>query len=107
LTRRTRRGGRLDEYRGRIDLDHYRGLAYTFSGQAAELAVRGVTGLRGIEDLELVEHDGAHVCLRAGSRRFDVGVVYEPGALTYLTCSAGALRHPRHYAAEILRESIA
>jgi hypothetical protein len=99
----------LDEYlAGRIDLDRYRGRsAYTFSEQAAELAVRGVTGLRGIEDLELVEHDGAHVCFRAESRRFDVGVVYEPGALTYLTCSAGALRHPRHYAAEILRESVA
>jgi sucrase/ferredoxin-like protein len=99
----------LDEYlAGRIDLDHYRGRsAYTFSEQAAELAVRGATGLRGIGDLELVERDGAHVCFRAGSRRFDVGVVYEPGALTYLTCSADTLRHPRHYAAEILRESVA
>jgi len=99
----------LDEYlAGRIDLDHYRGRsAYTFSEQAAELAVRGATGLRGIADLELVEHDGAHVCFRAGSRRFDVGVAYEPGPLTYLTCSSETLRHPRHYAAEILRESAA
>jgi hypothetical protein len=36
-----------------------------------------------------------------------VGVSYEPGALTYLTCSAVTLRHPRHYAAVILRESAA
>jgi hypothetical protein len=93
---------------GRIALDHYRGRsAYTFSEQAAELAVRRMTGLRGIGDLELVEHEGAHVRLRAGSRIFDVGIVYEPGEPTYLTCAAGTLRRARHYAVEILRESAA
>jgi hypothetical protein len=99
----------LDEYlAGRIALDHYRGRsAYTFAEQAAEVAIRRAAGLRGLDDLELVEHEGAHVRFRAGSRVFDVGVVYEPGELTYLTCNATALRHPRHYAAGILRESSA
>lgn len=99
----------LDEHlAGRIDLEHYRGRsAHTFSEQAAEIAIRRMTGLRGLDDLELVEHDGAHVRFRAGSRMFDVGVVYEPGELTYLTCSSETLRRPRHYAVEILRESAA
>jgi hypothetical protein len=99
----------LDEYlAGRIELDHYRGRsAYTFAEQTAEVAVRRATGLRGLAELELVEHEGAHVRFRAGARIFDVGVSYEPGALTYLTCSAVTLRRPRHYAAAILRESAA
>jgi hypothetical protein len=99
----------LDEYlAGRLDLDRYRGRsAHTFSEQAAEIAIRRTTGLRGLDDLELVEHDGAHVRFRAGSRMFDVGVVYEPGELTYLTCNSETLRRPRHYAVEILRESSA
>jgi hypothetical protein len=93
---------------GRIALDQYRGRsAYTFSEQAAEVAVRRMTGLRGIGDLELVEHDGAHVRFRAGSRVFDVGIVYEPGEPTHLTCAAETLRCSRHYAVEILRESAA
>jgi hypothetical protein len=97
----------LDEYLAeRIDLDHYRGRsAYTFAEQAAELAIRRGSGLRGLSDLELEEHEGAHVRFRAGSRVFDAGVVFEPGELTYLTCSAKRLRHPRHFAVGILRES--
>ena len=97
----------LDEYlAGRIDLDHYRGRsAYTFPEQAAEVAIRQTTGLRGLSELELVEHEGSHIRFRAGSRTFDAGVVFEPGELTYLTCAAKALRHPRHYAVGILRES--
>ena len=97
----------LDEYLGgRIELDHYRGRsAYSFGEQTGEIAIRATAGLRGIDDLELVEHEGAHLRFRSGSRVFDVGVVYEPGELTYLTCDAETLRHPRHYAAGILRES--
>ena len=99
----------LDEYlAGRIDLEHYRGRsAYTFSEQAAERAVREAGDLRGIDDIELVEHDGSHVVFRAGGRRFDIGVTGDPGALAYLTCNAETLRHPLHYAATILRESAA
>jgi hypothetical protein len=99
----------LDEYlAGRILLHRYRGRsAYTFAEQTAEVVVRRATDLRGLEDLELVEHQGEHVRFRAGARLFDVAVSYEPGSLTYLTCTAETLRHPRHYAAEILRESAA
>ena len=97
----------LDEYlAGRIHLDHYRGRsAYTFSEQAAERAVRDFAGLAGIDDLDLVAHEGAHVTFRAGSRVFDVGLRPDDGELTYLTCSATALRRPRRFAAGILRES--
>jgi hypothetical protein len=97
----------LDEYlAGRIHLEHYRGRScYSFAEQAAERAVREAAGLRGIDDLELVEHDGSHFVFRAGGRRFDVGITDEPGELTYLTCNSQTLRHPRHYAARILRES--
>jgi hypothetical protein len=97
----------LDEYLAeRIDLEHYRGRsAYTFAEQAVEVAIRRMTGLRGLSDLELVEHEGSHVRFRAGSRVFDAGVVFEPGELTYLTCSAETLRHPRRFAVGILRES--
>ncbi|MGE5274718.1 MAG: sucrase ferredoxin [Verrucomicrobiota bacterium] len=99
----------LDEYlAGRIDLDHYRGRsAHTFAEQAAEIELRRTADLRGLGDLELVENDGADISFRAGSRIFDLRVAHEPGELTYLTCSAETLRHPRHYAAEILRESVA
>jgi Sucrase/ferredoxin-like len=99
----------LDEYlAGRVALDHYRGRsAYTFAEQAAEIAVRREAGLRGIDDLELVEHDGPHVRFSAGTRVFDVELVYEPGELTYLTCTSETLMHPRRYAARILRESAA
>jgi hypothetical protein len=99
----------LDEYlAGRIHLEHYRGRScYPFAVQAAERAVREATGLRGIDDLELAGRDGALVRFRAAGRLYDVEVTSEPGALTYLTCAAEALRHPRRYAARILRESAA
>ena len=100
----------LDEYlAGRIHLEHYRGRScYPFAEQAAERAVREATGLRGIDDLELVEHDGSHIASApavAALRRRRHAT--SPASSTYLTCYAGALRHPRHYAAGILRESVA
>ena len=99
----------LDEYlAGRIDLEHYRGRsAYTFAEQAAERAIREAAGLTGLDDLELVAREGAHVTFRSGSRLFDVGVAFDPGPLTQLTCSSETLSHSRHYAARILRESAA
>jgi len=99
----------LDEYlTGRIVLEHYRGRsAYGFAEQTAERAVREAAGLRGIDDLELVRHDGPHVTFRAGARVYDVELDPARGALTYLTCHTDVLRHPRHYAARILRESAA
>src|SRR5581483_6803241 len=58
----------LDEYlAGRILLENYRGRAcYPFRVQAAERAVREATGLRGIEDLELLQREGDLVAFRAG-----------------------------------------
>jgi hypothetical protein len=99
----------LDEYlAGRIHLEHYRGRScYSFAEQAAELAVREATGLRGLDDLELARNEGPLVELRAGGRVYQVEVTPTPGMLTYLTCSAETLRRPRHYAARILRESAA
>jgi hypothetical protein len=99
----------LDEYlAGRIELEHYRGRScYSFTTQAAERSVREATGLTGLDDLQLARRDGALVSFRAGGRVYDVEVTEEPGGLTHLTCSAETLRHPRHYAARILRESAA
>jgi len=99
----------LDEYlAGRIDLEHYRGRAcYGFATQAAERAVREATGLTGLDDLQLAGRDGALVSIRAAGRVYDVEVTAELGGPRYLTCTAEALSHPRHYAARILRESAA
>ena len=99
----------LDEYLGgRIALEHYRGrAAYTFAEQAAERAVRDAAGLTGLDDLELVGQGQGRVTFRSGARIFEVGITFEPRALTYLTCGSETLSHPLHYAAEILRESTA
>jgi hypothetical protein len=99
----------LDEYlAGRIELTNYRGRScYSFAVQAAERAVREVTALTGLGDLELVAHDGGLVRFRAGTRIYDVEVTEAPGGLMYLTCTADVLRHPRRFAARILRESAA
>jgi hypothetical protein len=98
----------LEDYlAGRIRLEHYRGrAAYPFPVQAAERAVRESAGLTGIDDLELIERHPV-VAFRGNGRRYDVDVTAAPGELTYLTCNAETLRHPRHYAARILRESAA
>ena len=99
----------LDEYlAGRIELGHYRGRScYSFAVQSAERAVREASGLTGLDDLELVGHADGAVRFRAGGRVYDVEVSEEPGGLTYLTCTADTLRHPRRFAARILRESAA
>jgi hypothetical protein len=92
---------------GRIDLAHYRGRScYPFATQAAERVVRETGALTGIADLELVAERPV-VVFRGGGRLFEVDVTAAPGALSYLTCSSETLRHPRHYAARILRESAA
>ena len=102
-------GAVLEEYvAGRVRLDVYRGrCAYGFAEQTAERAVRDATGLRGIDDVELVRHKGPLVSFRAGGRVYDVELEPAPGELTYLTCSAEELRRARRYAARILRESAA
>jgi hypothetical protein len=92
---------------GRIDLAHYRGRScYPSATQAAERVVRETAALSGIADLELVGERPV-VVFRGGGRLFEVDVTAAPGPLSYLTCSSETLRHPRHYAARILRESAA
>jgi hypothetical protein len=92
---------------GRIDLVHYRGRScYPFATQAAERVVRETAALTRIADLELVGERPV-VVFRGGGRLFEVDVTAAPGPLSYLTCSSETLRHPRHYAARILRESAA
>ena len=93
----------VDDYLARrLHLDTYRGRScYPFAVQAAESAVRQATGLAGIDEVELVSSDPIH--LRAADRVYEVEVEREAGELTYLTCSAETLRHPRRYAARSLR----
>jgi hypothetical protein len=97
----------LEEYlAGRIDLDRYRGrCSYPFPVQAGEVAVRRALGEHGIDAVEL--ESVRPLRFRAGGRVVDVEVTSEPAPLSYLTCDAETLRHPRRYAARILRESAA
>jgi hypothetical protein len=96
----------LDEYlAGRIALEHYRGRScHSFPQQAAERAVREATGLSGIDDLRLISSLKTgprewEVRFAAGGMTHEVRVVREDGALTYLTCDADTLKHPRRFVA--------
>ena len=90
---------------GRIPLDRYRGRScHPFPAQAAERAVREATGLAGLDELGLSSFrsagDGWTVDFTTSAgETWSVDVVAREGPLTYLTCSAPELRHPRHYAA--------
>jgi hypothetical protein len=97
----------LDEYlAGRIDLSSYRGRScYPMGVQAGEIAVRRATGLRAIHDVELVSTRPLR--FRARRRVVQVEVTRSPAPLAFLTCDAESLRHPRRFAARILRESAA
>jgi hypothetical protein len=99
----------LDEYlAGRIYLDRYRGrCCYSFAVQAAEQAVREARGVMEIEGVRLVSSRrlGAHrwairLVIRSSGEVHEVTVEQEAGELTYLTCDADALRHPRRYVAK-------
>jgi hypothetical protein len=97
----------VDEHAaGRIDLERYRGRScYRFREQAAERVVREHAHAVGIDDLTLLASERERVSFRAGDRVYELAVEETSGPLTYLTCSSESLRHPRHYAARILRES--
>ncbi len=103
----------LDEYlAGRIHLDRYRGrCCYSFPVQAAERRVREELGLVGIHDLSLLSSEregfGWRVRFASAGRELEVDVERQAGELTYLTCGAESLRHPRRYAARSLRVSAA
>ncbi|MBD0349083.1 MAG: sucrase ferredoxin [Thermoleophilia bacterium] len=96
----------LDEYlAGRIWLDRYRGRScHPFPAQAAERAVRKATGLTAfgdvtVESLRRAGHDAWLARLVAGETSYEVDVRLHRGELTYLTCDALTLRHPRRYVA--------
>jgi hypothetical protein len=98
----------LDEYlAGRIYLDRYRGRScYPFPAQAAEQAVRTEVDATGVDDLRHVSsvRSGSaswivRLLVRSSGEVHEVEVVREAGALTYLTCDAQELRHPRRYVA--------
>ncbi len=101
--------GILDEHlAGRVSLDHYRGRSiYPFAVQAAERAVREETGLTGIHDVVLrrTEQDGErwHVTFLAGGSEHEVDVHAELGDLTFLTCTAEAVKRPLRYVATTRR----
>jgi hypothetical protein len=98
----------LDEYlAGRIYLDRYRGrCCYSFAVQAAEYAVREARGLKDIDGVRLVSSQRlgplrwkVRFLARPSGEVHEVEVEQEAGELTYLTCDADALRHPRRYVA--------
>jgi hypothetical protein len=89
---------------GRIELDFYRGRSiYPFAVQAAEREVRRTTGLTGIGDLVLRSAEQVdekwNVVFQTGGEQHAVEVEPELGDFTYLTCSAPAVRRPRHFPA--------
>jgi hypothetical protein len=98
----------LDEYLGgRVYLDRYRGRSlYPFTVQAAEVLLRREASLTGIDDLRLLgaerHGDGWLVRFTLPDGEAEVHVEGEDGELTYLTCHAEALRHPRRWKARVL-----
>ena len=102
----------LDEHlEGRIYLERFRGRSIQpFAAQAAEIALRERENLRGIADVavESAAQEGARwsvLLRRRDGRRHVAEIRVEEGPLTYLTCSAAALRHPPRYVVETLREA--
>ncbi len=94
----------VDEYlSGRVHLACYRGRSiHPFPVQAAERAVREVTGLTGLDEVRVLGSkragEGWLVRLEAGGQ-YEVDVRREQGELTYLTCDAVELKRPRRFVA--------
>ncbi len=74
---------------GRIPLDLYRGRTiYAPQVQAAEIAVRSLTGADGIGDLRLVAHDDDRVTFATPAGDLTVRVEQRPGPLIPASCGA-------------------
>jgi hypothetical protein len=92
---------------GRIYLGCYRGRScYPFAVQAAELAVREARAVTEVDGVRLVSAQGngpeswsIRLLVPATGEVHEVDVEREEGELTYLTCEAKALRHPRRHVA--------
>lgn len=96
----------------RVHLPCYRGRSrYGFAAQAAEIAVREVSGLLAINAVQLTSirfaGDDCRAELTAGEASYDVRVRREEGEPTHLTCSTRKLSRPARYVAEILRVRVA
>ena len=96
----------------RVHLPCYRGRSrYGFAAQAAEIAVREVSGLLAINAVQVTRirfaGDDCRAELMAGEAIYDVRVRREEGESTHLTCSTRKLSRPARYVAEILRVRVA
>jgi hypothetical protein len=93
----------VDEHSaGRVLVERYRGRSiHHFAVQAAELAVREKTGVRGIKDvvLKAAQRDGEtwRVTFGTGATQHELEVRPELGDLTYLTCHSTGVKRPRRY----------
>jgi hypothetical protein len=101
-------GPMVDEYlAGQIYLARYRGRScYSFAEQAAEYAVRDARDVRQIDGVRLLSSQrlgpgrwNIRILVRSTGEVHEVTVEEQAGQLTYLTCEAKALRHPRRYVA--------
>jgi hypothetical protein len=73
----------------RVPLDLYRGRTmYASAVQAAELSVRSVTGCDGLEDLQLVAHEGDVVTFATPAGKLAVRVEERPGPVLAMSCGA-------------------
>jgi hypothetical protein len=89
---------------GRVHLPCYRGRScHPFPAQAAERAVRELTGALGVHDVSVVRleraPDGWSAVVSAAGTAYDVAVRREEGEPTHLTCSTETLRRPKRFVA--------
>ncbi|MGZ8783188.1 MAG: sucrase ferredoxin, partial [Gaiellaceae bacterium] len=88
----------------RIHLPLYRGRScYGFAAQAAEIGVRGATGLLGVDEVRVrslaPEGDGWRAGVEASGTAYEVDIRVEEGAPNHLTCSTRRLSRPKAYVA--------
>jgi hypothetical protein len=89
---------------GRVHLPCYRGRScHSFPAQAAERAVRELTGTLGVHDVAVERLEraagGWSAVVSAGDAAYDVDVRREEGEPTHLTCSTETLRRPKRFVA--------
>jgi hypothetical protein len=73
----------------RVPLDLYRGRTmYAPAVQAAELAVRSVTGCDGLADVQLVAHEGGVVTFATPAGELAVRIEERPGPVLAVSCGA-------------------
>ena len=88
----------------RVHLPCYRGRScHGFAAQAAERAVRELTGVLAVSGVRVRSiaraGEGWQAQVEAAGAVYEVDVRRERGAQTHLTCSTGELKRPSHYVA--------